>query len=319
MTPLRGIIPPLVTPLADRDALDPGGLERLVERLVAAGVHGLFVLGTTGEGPSLSHRLRAEMVRRTAGLLGGRLPLYVGITDTSLVEALDLGRVAAEAGAAAVVAAPPFYFPAGQTELRHWFDCLLADLPLPLVLYNMPGCTKIAIEPETVAALLGRERVVGLKDSSGDLAYFETVVALAARERPGWPVLVGPEHLLARTLALGGAGGVAGGANLVPGLFVAWHGAIRRGDAAAADELEDQVGELQKLYRIGKYGSAFLKGVKCALELTGVCPGRLAAPFDAFLPPERARVSAWLREFPAPHWLPAPLPAENPTSARSRT
>lgn len=301
---LHGIIPPIVTPLTDRDALDEVGLERLVERLVAAGVHGIFVLGTTGEGPSLSHRLRAEVVRLTARLLRGRLPLYVGITDTSLVEAVDLGRVAADAGAAAVVAAPPFYFPAGQTELRHWFDCLLGDLPLPLVLYNMPGCTKIAIEPETVAAFIGHDRVIGLKDSSGDLAYFENITRLAARERPDWPVLVGPEHLLAATLALGGTGGVAGGANLVPGLFVAWFDAIRSGDTVGAAELHRQVTDLQRLYTIGKYGSAFLKGVKCALELTGVCSGRLAAPFDAFYAPERTRVSAWLAEFSAPHWLP---------------
>jgi dihydrodipicolinate synthase/N-acetylneuraminate lyase len=294
---LRGIIPPIVTPLTDRDTLDLSGLERLIERLIAAGAQGIFVLGTTGEGPSLSHRLRREMVLASARLIDRRLPLYVGITDTSLVDALDLARCGSDAGAAAAVAAPPFYFPAGQTELRHWFECLVADLPLPLVLYNIPGCTKIAIGHQTLAALISRDSIIGLKDSSGDLDYFADAMALAARERPGWPLLMGPEHLLAEAMKLGATGGVAGGANLAPGLFVALFEAIRAGNQTEADRLQALVMELQQLYTIGKYGSAFLKSVKCALDLRGVCSGRLAAPFDAFLAPERERVAAWLDSF----------------------
>jgi len=305
-TPLsiHGLIPPVITPLADRDALDVAGLERLLEHLIDGGVHGIFVLGTTGEGPSLSHRLQREMVKTTATLMAGRLPLYVGITDTSIVEALDLARFSAETGAAAVVAAPPFYFPAGQTELGQWFEQLLAELPLPLVLYNIPSCTKIAIEPETVAALIDHEKIVGLKDSSGELDYLKGAVDLAAEKRSGWPVLVGPEHLLGEAVILGAAGGVAGGANLVPRLFVSVYEAAKAGDGAELARLQALVTQLQELYTIGKYGSAFLKGVKCALELSGVCSGRLAAPFDAFHEPERERVTAWMASFADTGFLP---------------
>src|SRR3954454_15133593 len=106
--PLRGIIPPLVTPLLDRDRLDHAGLERLIEHVLGGGVHGLFLLGTTGEGPSLSYRLRRELVQRTCSLVKGRIPILVGITDTSFVESVSLARYAAEVGASAVVAAPPY-------------------------------------------------------------------------------------------------------------------------------------------------------------------------------------------------------------------
>ena len=167
---IQGIIPPLVTPLADRDALDEAGLARLIERQLAGRVGGLFVLGTTGEGPSLSEHLRREMIAETARLVAGKVPIFVGITDTSLVDAIHLAQFALNHGAAAVVAAPPFYFPAGQTELQHWFLELAEALPLPLLLYNMPSCVNISIEPDTLAILLKHENIVGLKDSSGDLA-----------------------------------------------------------------------------------------------------------------------------------------------------
>ncbi|MHC4569171.1 MAG: dihydrodipicolinate synthase family protein, partial [Planctomycetota bacterium] len=97
--PLRGIIPPLVTPLLDRDTLDTAGLERLIEHVLAGGVHGLFILGTTGEAPSLSYRLRYEVIDRVCGQVAGRVPVLVGITDTSFVESANIARKAEDAGA----------------------------------------------------------------------------------------------------------------------------------------------------------------------------------------------------------------------------
>ena len=96
--PLTGIVPPLITPLRDRDALDEPGLERLIEHVLGGRVSGLFILGTTGEGPSLGYRLRRELIERTCRQVRGRVPVLVGITDTAVVEALDLARCAAEAG-----------------------------------------------------------------------------------------------------------------------------------------------------------------------------------------------------------------------------
>lgn len=141
--PRQGVIPPLVTPLRDRDTLDEAGLERLIEHVISGGVSGIFVLGTTGEAPSLSYRLRRTLIGRACRQADGRVPVLVGITDTAFVESVAMARVAADAGAAAVVLATPYYFPAGQTELSAYINNIISELPLPLLLYNMPAMTKV--------------------------------------------------------------------------------------------------------------------------------------------------------------------------------
>ena len=104
---LKGIIPPMVTPLVDNNTLDRGGTVRLVEHMIAGGVHGIFILGTTGEAQSLAYHLRYELTELVCSTVAGRVPVLVGVTDTSLEESLRLAHKAAECGAAAVVAAPP--------------------------------------------------------------------------------------------------------------------------------------------------------------------------------------------------------------------
>ncbi|MDB6117982.1 MAG: yagE, partial [Verrucomicrobiaceae bacterium] len=157
---LKGIVPPLVTPLSDRDTLDVSGLERLIERLIAGGVSGLFILGTTGEGPSLSYRLRRELIERTCKLTAGRVPVLVGITDTAFTESVNLARYSAYQGAHSVVLAAPYYFPAGQAELIEYLDDMVKELPLPMFLYNMPGLTKVSFEQETIRAAMQWEKVI---------------------------------------------------------------------------------------------------------------------------------------------------------------
>src|SRR5258708_3767293 len=147
-TPLSGIIPPMVTPLRDQDALDVAALERIVEHLLAGGVSGLFLLGTTGEGPALSYSLRYELIDRTCDLVAGRVPVLVGVTDPALVEAQGLAEWAADAGADVIVAAPPYYFPMGQDDFVRWFTRLAEESPLPLFLYNIPPCTGITLSLE---------------------------------------------------------------------------------------------------------------------------------------------------------------------------
>src|SRR5580658_2237277 len=148
--PLTGIVPPMITPLCDRDELDVAGLERLIEHILAGGVSGLFVLGTTGEGPGLSYQLRRELIERVCRQVNQRVPILVGITDTSFVESVQLAHYAANTGVDAVVVAPPYYLPEAQPELQEYLDHLVPELPLPLFLYNMPALTKVHIELETV-------------------------------------------------------------------------------------------------------------------------------------------------------------------------
>jgi len=274
----RGIIVPLVTPLADRDRLDEPGLKKLLERVIAGGVHGVFLLGSTGEAPSLTEHLKRELVSKAVEIVNRRVKVIVGITDTSLVDSIELAAFAAEERADAIVAAPPPYFPIHQADLRAYVETLAENCELPLFLYNMPSHSKVAFEVPTVRQLLHHPRIAGLKDSSGNMLYFNQIVQLA-QERPSFQVFIGPEELLAESVLVGGKGGICGGANLFPELYVELYNAATIGDLASIHRLQHRVLRLaSKLYSVGDPPSGYLTGLKCALSCMGICSGRLAEP-----------------------------------------
>ncbi len=292
---LKGIVPPLITPLKDRDTLDVEGLERLIERLIAGGVAGLFILGTTGEGPSLSYRLRRELIDHTCKLAAGRVPVLVGITDTSFTESVNLAKYAAAAGAAHVVLAPPYYFPAAPPEMLEYVQDLVAEMPLPLFLYNMPGLTKVSFEIDLVRRAVDMPGICGVKDSSCDMIYFHRLIEVA-KQRPDWSILVGPEELTAEAVLLGGHGGINGGANLNPKLYVEMYHAAAAQDLKRTRELHAQVMQLAgSIYTVGRHKSAIIKGIKCGLSLLGICEDHMAEPFHRFRDPERAQIREALR------------------------
>jgi len=294
--PLRGIVPPMITPLRDRDTLDLAGLEKIIEHIVAGGASGLFILGTTGEGPSLGYRLRRELIENTCQQVKGRVPVLVGITDTAFVESLQVARYAAEAGADAVVLAPPYYVPEGQPELREYLEHLLPELPLPLFLYNMPPLTKVSFELDTVRWAMDQPRIVGMKDSSGSMIYFSRLLELA-KGRAGWTVLVGPEELLAESVLLGGHGGVNGGANIFPRLYVELHRAAAAGDLKRVRQFHSLVMEVSsRLYSVGRHPSAVIKGIKCAVSCLGLAGDFMAEPFHRFRANERKAIETTMRE-----------------------
>jgi len=305
--PVRGVIPPLVTPLVDRDSLDIEGLERLIEHVVGGGVHGLFILGTTGEAPSLSHRIRRQLIERTVKQVAGRVPVLVGITDTSFVESVELAQFAADVGAQAAVTSTPYYFPAGQPELIEYLDHLAKALPLPFLLYNMPRLTKVAFEPDTVRWALGVEKIVGMKDSSGDMIYFHHIRPLV-EQRPDWSLLIGPEELLAEAMLLGAHGGVSGGANAFPRLYVDLYDAAVQRDLPRVRELHRIVMRVaESIYTVGRHSSAIIKGIKCSLSCMGICMDFMAEPFHRFREPERRVIQKRLDEL-------LPLVAQNRAS-----
>jgi dihydrodipicolinate synthase/N-acetylneuraminate lyase len=293
--PLRGIVVPMVTPLLDRDSLDGEGLERLIEHILAGGVHALFILGTTGEGPSLSYRLRDEMIERTCEQVAGRVPVLVGITDTAFVESVNVAGKAKEAGAKALVLAHPCYFPAAQAEILEYLEHLASELPLPLFLYNMPSHTKLTFAPKTVRAAADIPGIVGLKDSSANMFYYHQVQMLL-RDKPDFSLLVGPEELLAETVLLGGHGGVNGGANMRPQLYVDLYNAALSKDLSRVNSLHEKVMEISgKIYTVGAY-SSYLRGLKCALSCMGICSDFLAEPFQRFGAEERDTIRRYVEE-----------------------
>ena len=292
----RGIIPPMVTPLKEWDTLDQDGMVRLIDHILSGGVHGLFLLGTTGEAPSLSHRLRKEIVQRALDQIKERIPVLVGITDTSFDESINLAEYAAEKGASAVVLAPPYYFPAGQLELLEYLEHLVPRLPLPLFLYNMPTHTKLFFEPETVKAASEIPGVIGLKDSSANMVYFHQLQQIF-KDQNDFRLFIGPEELLGETLVLGGHGGVCGGGNLIPELYVELYEKSIEGDFKKMGILHERIMQISTtIYSVGKYKSSYLKGLKCSLALMGICDDFMAEPFHRFRVSERNVIRQYLMD-----------------------
>ena len=298
-TPLSGIIPPLVTPLVDNETLDVESLERLIEHLIQGGVHGLFVLGTTGEEQSLSYDVRKQMIKESCRINRGRLPLLACITDTSIVESIKLAKVAADCGADGIVSAPPYYFATGQPELAQFYEELVPQLPLPVFLYNMPSHVKVSFAPDTVARIAKNPQVVGFKDSSANAVYFQSVM-YKMQHRKDFAMLVGPEEITGECVLLGAQGGINGGANMFPELYVGMYNAAKKRDMETVLKLQQLIMQIStSIYTVGKHGSSYLKGLKCALSILGIINDDfVASPFYKFEAPERARIQEALNALP---------------------
>jgi len=293
--PLSGIVPPLVTPLLDNDTLDIAGLERLIEHVIAGGVHGVFILGTTGEAQSLSYELRVKMIQETSRILKNRLPFLVGISDTSITDSIRLSQSAAEYGADAVVSAPPYYYATAQPELVEFYDALVSRLSLPIFLYNMPTHTKVSFAPSTIKRIADKnDKVIGFKDSSANGGYFQAVMH-EMRDKKDFSIFVGPEEMMAEVVMLGANGGVNGGANMFPKLYVDLYNAAKNNNIEEVKRLHAIVMQISaSIYNVGNFGSSYLKGLKCALNVLGICNDYLASPFSKFGSEQRAKIESAL-------------------------
>ena len=257
------------------DELDHAALGRIVERSIAAGVRGLFVLGTTGEGPSLSQGLKRDVISSCCAAAHGRVPVLAGLIEASTDDALRLADHAAAAGASALVWTPPFYFLLSQDAVIAAAERLIPRVPLPVYLYNIPVFTKVPLEPETLARLAAMPRVCGIKDSGGNLEKLARTRALL----PQIPILWGPEEILFDAMGAGATGGVNGGANLFPELFVALHDSIQAGDEPRARRLQRVAKRISdEIYAAAPGGPGFVLGTKCALEDLGIAGALPAEP-----------------------------------------
>ena len=293
---LTGLIPPMVTPLDAKRRLDKKGTRNMVRHLLKGGVDGIFLLGTTGEGPHLSYAVREELVKTVCGLVKGRVPVLVGITETDLDDAVAFAAKCKAYGAAAVVAAPPYYFKLTQAECVAWFAEMADRLPLPLVVYDMPAHTDTIIEPATIAKLAAHPNIIAMKDSSSVIALFNKFRVALEPYAEKFSLFMGPDEAMGEAVLLGADGGVCTGANLWPAQFKAMYLAAKAGDV-------EKVRRLQRfttmssylLYGLGQGQIGFLKGVKAALAEMGLIQNVLAAPFEPFGGKEIGQVSAALR------------------------
>jgi 4-hydroxy-tetrahydrodipicolinate synthase len=287
----------MATPLASIDELDVRGVEKLVEHILGGGVHGLFILGTTGEGPALSYRLRCELIQRVCDQVGSRVPVMVGITDSAYAEALHIADVSAKAGASAVVMAPPFYYQFSQGDLLRLIESVAETSALPLYLYNMPGLTKMTFQPETVAHSAEIPNVWGLKDSSGDMIYLKKVLELVGKRWPEYSVLVGPEHLLAEALLCGAHGGVPGGANIFPDLPSRLYQAFLEGRHEEMHALQAEINNIgAPIWKADEAEPGHLRRLKAALSVMGICSGIPTWPYQPATPGETKQIEAHLEK-----------------------
>ena len=290
----------MVTPLDAKRRLDKKGTRNMVHHLLKGGVDGIFLLGTTGEGPHLSYAIREELVKTVCRLVKGRVPVLVGITETDMDDAVAFASKCKAYGAAAVVAAPPYYFKLTQAECVAWFTEMADRLPLPLVVYDMPAHTDTVIEPATIAKLAAHPNIIAMKDSSSIIALFNKFRVALEPYAEKFSLFMGPDEAMGEAVLLGADGGVCTGANLWPAQFKAMYLAAKAGDV-------EKVRRLQRfttmssylLYGLGQGQIGFLKGVKAALAEMGLIQNVLAAPFEPFGGKELVQVRAALRRLRA--------------------
>jgi len=274
---------------------DLGATLELVDYLCTAGVHGIALLGSTGEFLHLTPEHRAHLVR--LAVKRSRVPIIAGVTHSTFDGTVMLAEEAAKAGATAVLVMPPYFFPYAQTEVREFY-LRLADRiagAIAIFLYNIPFFTT-AISVETSCELLATGRFAGIKDSSGDFDQFLRLKAL--RESTPFTFLVGNDMVFTRARSAGADGGVSGVACAVPELMLSLDGAIQAGAADRVQRLERRLQEF--IEWLDRFPAPV--GTREATAARGLKVGPLAIPLSAEKHREMEVFRGWFRE-----WLPEML------------
>jgi 4-hydroxy-tetrahydrodipicolinate synthase len=277
-----GVIIPHVTPLTEDERLDHPALERLVEFLLAAGVHGLFANGSMGGFAFLDDAVQLACIEASIAAVDHRVPVLAGVADTSTGRALRRLRATTALRPDAVVVLPPFYYLARQDEIARFFLAIADASSVPVIVYDNPRLAKNAIEPDTLERLAHHENIVGAKVSVADVFKWQQILRLdLPRERFG--LICGAEHLMGVGLQVGFDGLTGGLHNLVPDMAVAMMTAARAG---RFDEVEQRQRQLNRVLRIFEIDGGW-RGAEVVLSALGLCAKVTAAPHDVVLPPEK--------------------------------
>ena len=288
---LAGVFPPLPTPFdAATGEFAPAPLQQNIRRLLDEHVHGIVVSGTTGEAPLLEADEQRRLVAAASEATSEQAWLIVGTGGESTRQTIALTKAAAAEGADAVLVRAPSYFSAATTpaSLAAHFRAVADASPVPVIIYNIPKYTHLALDPALLQQLAGHERIVGVKDSSGDLKSLAAYRAAV----PQWSVLAGSASLLYAGLELGCQGGVIGVACYAPRLCVQLMAEFAKGDRAAAGRIQERITPLDKEI-VGKLGPA---GVKAAMDAVGLYGGPPRPPLAPLSAADRERVGALVRD-----------------------
>lgn len=272
-----GVVVPLVTPATASGELDFPALDRLVESQIAAGVQGLLILGTTGEGPCVPRALRRPLVERAVATASKRILIYANVAENSLADAVASMGDYFQAGADAVAVLAPFYYPARPIELTTWFHALLDAAGGPVVIYNIPPTTHVSIPIEVIGALVDHPRLVALKDSENDPKRHEELLKRFGG-RPDFSIFIGVGALMAPGLKSGADGIVPSVGNLIPQDCQQQIAAARRQDWATVDACAARQAEVAAVYQKGRTLAQSLAALKGLLHHRGLCSPHVFPP-----------------------------------------
>ncbi len=273
---IKGIIPPIITPMDEDERINVPVLRQQVERQLENGVHALFCFGTNGEGYILSATEKQLILETVVAQVCGRVPVYAGTGCISTRETIEQSKMAQNAGADVLSIITPSFAAASQNELYAHYAAVAEAVDMPIVLYNIPARTGNALQPTTVGKLAKNyENIVGAKDSSGSfdniLQYIEQT-----RDLGTFSVLSGNDSLILWTLLAGGTGGIAGCANVYPRTMASIYDCFVAGDIKKAREYQDSIRSFRGCFKYGNPNTV----VKKAVALLGYNVGECRAPFN---------------------------------------
>ncbi|HOI59025.1 MULTISPECIES: 4-hydroxy-tetrahydrodipicolinate synthase [unclassified Methanoculleus] len=271
----EGILPAIITPF-HRDSglsLDIEGLRSNIESLLQRGVHGIVPCGSTGESATLTFEEHEQVIGETVEVVNGRVPVLAGTGSNNTAEAVRLTRSAQDAGADGALIISPYYNKPNRSGLIKHFT-KLADLDLPVILYNVPGRTGQNLQPDLVIELARHPNIVGIKEASGDITQISRIIEGTQDE--DFILLSGDDAMTLPVLAVGGAGVISVAANVDPGRMVQMYEAFRAGNLARAQDLHHELAPLMRAMFIDTNPIP----VKKAVELLGMAAGSVRLPLD---------------------------------------
>lgn len=289
----EGIFTPTITPLNAKERVDELGFVKQLDRLIANGVHGIYLLGTSGEFTTLTNAQRERAIDIAVKSVNGRVPIISGVMDTSTQRVIQNIEIAQEFGVDAVAATPGYYYPStDDADLIEFYEAIAASTALPVLIYNIPSTVKTAIKPQIVAELADRcDNIVGIKDSSGDWTNCLNLLALLG-DRDDFSILLGSHTALGAALLFGADGGVVSISNVAPKQAVALYNAGKARDIDEVHRLQKCLLRLSKIYTYGQGVS----GMKACLEILGVCQAHTTSPLLPVSDAAKAEIRQLLTE-----------------------
>ncbi len=288
---MGGVIVPIVTPFTPDGQVDRDGVKRIVKHEIENGIHGLFLVGTMGEGLSMSFEQRVTMVGAVADAVGSaKMALYASVSGNCLSESVQMSKRFADVSGgklSAVVAHAPFYFPVTEKELDRYLNLLADQVSVPLLAYNISATTKVTISIDTVKRLMKHPRVMGIKDSDRDVKRLDELLgAVAEGGREGFQVVIGNGLLATEGVKRGGTGVVVSGGNLEPALWVKWWNAAMdaRGGSGSWEKVQQLQSELDAItngYMAGRTLGGGIAMLKAFMSKRGLCGPAVLPPLMA--------------------------------------